>query len=130
MMLGNLLFLSFCFVSSACCCPEYFWNTFFFLWGLIRNRYVHFHVFCIQQCNKKLSAFLRWILKSAGVIENRPWPRIMITLITTAVILTMAVFNMVGLNKIFFYLIVLICLFGLGTLLSVMREKKYVSCMD
>ncbi|XP_029142229.1 adenylate cyclase type 2 [Protobothrops mucrosquamatus] len=52
----------------------------------------------LLQCNKKLSAFLRWILKSAGVIENRPWPRIMITLITTAVILTMAVFNMFFLN--------------------------------
>uniref|UniRef100_A0A8C6XWZ0 Adenylate cyclase type 2 n=1 Tax=Naja naja TaxID=35670 RepID=A0A8C6XWZ0_NAJNA len=52
----------------------------------------------LLQCNKKVSAFLRWILKSAGVIENRPWPRIMITLITTAVILTMAVFNMFFLN--------------------------------
>uniref|UniRef100_A0A670Y7N8 adenylate cyclase n=1 Tax=Pseudonaja textilis TaxID=8673 RepID=A0A670Y7N8_PSETE len=52
----------------------------------------------LLQCNKKLSAFLRWILKSAGVIENHPWPRIMITLITTAVILTMAVFNMFFLN--------------------------------
>ncbi|KAM6455047.1 adenylate cyclase type 2 [Liasis olivaceus] len=48
----------------------------------------------LLQCNKKLSAFLMWILKSAGVIENRPWPRITLTLITTAVILTMAVFNM------------------------------------
>nr|XP_060630042.1 adenylate cyclase type 2 [Anolis sagrei ordinatus] len=48
----------------------------------------------LLQCNKKVSASLMWILKSSGVIANRPWPRIMLTLITTAIILTMAVFNM------------------------------------
>ncbi|XP_015264841.1 PREDICTED: adenylate cyclase type 2 [Gekko japonicus] len=45
-------------------------------------------------CKKKVSAPLMWVLKSSGVIANRPWPRITITLITTAIILTMAVFNM------------------------------------
>ncbi|XP_066479800.1 adenylate cyclase type 2 [Tiliqua scincoides] len=48
----------------------------------------------LLQCNKKVSSSLMWILKSSGVIANRPWPRITLTLITTAVILTMAVFNM------------------------------------
>ncbi|XP_053099767.1 adenylate cyclase type 2 isoform X2 [Hemicordylus capensis] len=48
----------------------------------------------LLQCNKKVSTSLMWVLKSSGVIANRPWPRIMLTLITTAVILTMAVFNM------------------------------------
>lgn len=60
------------------------------------NRHCIFHVPLIQQCNKKVSASLMWVLKSSGVIANRPWPRIMITLITTAIILTMAVFNMVS----------------------------------
>ncbi|XP_060134154.1 adenylate cyclase type 2 isoform X2 [Zootoca vivipara] len=48
----------------------------------------------LLQCNKKVSASLMWILKSSGVIANQPWPRILLTLITTAIILTMAVFNM------------------------------------
>nr|XP_056718952.1 adenylate cyclase type 2 isoform X1 [Euleptes europaea] len=48
----------------------------------------------LLQCNKKASASLMWVLKSSGVIANRPWPRITLTLITTAIILTMAVFNM------------------------------------
>ncbi|XP_053253509.1 adenylate cyclase type 2 isoform X6 [Podarcis raffonei] len=48
----------------------------------------------LLQCNKKVSASLMWILKSSGVIANHPWPRILLTLITTAIILTMAVFNM------------------------------------
>ncbi|XP_060109757.1 adenylate cyclase type 2 [Heteronotia binoei] len=48
----------------------------------------------LLQCNKKVSDSLMWVLKSSGVIANHPWLRIMITLITTAIILTMAVFNM------------------------------------
>ncbi|XP_036880760.1 adenylate cyclase type 2 isoform X2 [Manis javanica] len=45
-------------------------------------------------CSKKASASLLWLLKSSGIIANRPWPRISLTVITTAIILTMAVFNM------------------------------------
>uniref|UniRef100_A0A8C3M8J3 adenylate cyclase n=1 Tax=Chrysolophus pictus TaxID=9089 RepID=A0A8C3M8J3_CHRPC len=48
----------------------------------------------LLQCSKKASASLLWILKSSGIIANRPWPRITLTLTTTAIILTMAVFNM------------------------------------
>uniref|UniRef100_A0ABM5GA77 adenylate cyclase n=1 Tax=Pogona vitticeps TaxID=103695 RepID=A0ABM5GA77_9SAUR len=48
----------------------------------------------LLQCNKEISASLMWVLKSSGVIANRPWPRIVFTLITTAITLTMAVFNM------------------------------------
>ncbi|XP_044298783.1 adenylate cyclase type 2 isoform X1 [Varanus komodoensis] len=48
----------------------------------------------LLQCNNKVSTSLVWILKSSSVIANRPWPRIMLTLITTSIILTMAVFNM------------------------------------
>lgn len=49
-----------------------------------------------QQCSKKASASLMWLLKSSGIIANRPWPRISLTVITTAIILIMAVFNMVS----------------------------------
>uniref|UniRef100_A0A8C6ZRZ3 adenylate cyclase n=1 Tax=Nothoprocta perdicaria TaxID=30464 RepID=A0A8C6ZRZ3_NOTPE len=49
----------------------------------------------LLQCSKKASASLLWILKSSGIIANRPWPRITLTLTTTAIILTMAVLNMV-----------------------------------
>ncbi|XP_036752610.2 adenylate cyclase type 2 isoform X2 [Manis pentadactyla] len=45
-------------------------------------------------CSKKASASFLWLLKSSGIIANRPWPRISLTVITTAIILTMAVFNM------------------------------------
>ncbi|XP_078248691.1 adenylate cyclase type 2 isoform X2 [Pogona vitticeps] len=48
----------------------------------------------LLQCNKEISSSLMWVLKSSGVIANRPWPRIVFTLITTAITLTMAVFNM------------------------------------
>uniref|UniRef100_A0AC11CVQ1 Adenylate cyclase 2 n=1 Tax=Ovis aries TaxID=9940 RepID=A0AC11CVQ1_SHEEP len=48
----------------------------------------------LLQCSKKASASLLWLLKSSGIIANRPWPRISLTVITTAIILTMAVFNM------------------------------------
>uniref|UniRef100_A0A7N9D6V5 Adenylate cyclase type 2 n=1 Tax=Macaca fascicularis TaxID=9541 RepID=A0A7N9D6V5_MACFA len=47
-----------------------------------------------EQCSKKASPLLMWLLKSSGIIANRPWPRISLTIITTAIILTMAVFNM------------------------------------
>uniref|UniRef100_G1RL77 Adenylate cyclase type 2 n=1 Tax=Nomascus leucogenys TaxID=61853 RepID=G1RL77_NOMLE len=46
------------------------------------------------QCSKKASPLLMWLLKSSGIIANRPWPRISLTIITTAIILMMAVFNM------------------------------------
>ncbi|KAG8516167.1 Adenylate cyclase type 2, partial [Galemys pyrenaicus] len=48
----------------------------------------------LLQCSKKASASLLWLLKSSGIIANRPWPRISLTVVTTAIILTMAVFNM------------------------------------
>uniref|UniRef100_A0A671DT36 Adenylate cyclase type 2 n=1 Tax=Rhinolophus ferrumequinum TaxID=59479 RepID=A0A671DT36_RHIFE len=47
----------------------------------------------LLQCSKKASASLLWLLKSSGIIANRPWPRVSLTVITTAIILTMAVFN-------------------------------------
>uniref|UniRef100_A0A8D0GNI4 adenylate cyclase n=1 Tax=Sphenodon punctatus TaxID=8508 RepID=A0A8D0GNI4_SPHPU len=47
------------------------------------------------RCTKKASASLMWILKSSGIIANHPWPRITLTLTTTTIILTMAIFNMV-----------------------------------
>lgn len=48
----------------------------------------------LLQCSKKASASLLWLLKSSGVIANRPWPQISLTVITTAIVLTMAVLNM------------------------------------
>ncbi|XP_072814976.1 adenylate cyclase type 2 isoform X2 [Vicugna pacos] len=48
----------------------------------------------LLQCSKKASASLLWLLKSSSIIASRPWPRISLTVITTAIILTMAVFNM------------------------------------
>ncbi|XP_075442285.1 adenylate cyclase type 2 isoform X2 [Ascaphus truei] len=45
-------------------------------------------------CSKKASASFLWILKSSGIILNRPWPRITLTVTTTTIILTMAIFNM------------------------------------
>ncbi|XP_069898264.1 adenylate cyclase type 2 isoform X2 [Dipodomys merriami] len=48
----------------------------------------------LLQCSKKASASLMWLLKSSSIIANRPWPRVSLTIITTAIILTMAVFNM------------------------------------
>ncbi|RXM31487.1 hypothetical protein EOD39_6928 [Acipenser ruthenus] len=48
----------------------------------------------ILQCSKKASALLMWILKFSGIIANKPWPRITLTMTTTALILIMAVFNM------------------------------------
>ncbi|XP_030407539.1 adenylate cyclase type 2 isoform X2 [Gopherus evgoodei] len=48
----------------------------------------------LLQCSKKASASLLWILKSSGIIANRPWPRITLTLTTTTITLTMAILNM------------------------------------
>ncbi|XP_041104396.1 adenylate cyclase type 2-like [Polyodon spathula] len=48
----------------------------------------------LLQCSKKASTSLLWILKSSGIIANKPWPRITLTMTTTALILIMAVFNM------------------------------------
>ncbi|XP_007447984.1 PREDICTED: adenylate cyclase type 2 isoform X2 [Lipotes vexillifer] len=53
----------------------------------------------LLQCSKKASASLLWLLKSSGIIAKRPWPRISLTAITTAIILTMAVFNMFFLSE-------------------------------
>uniref|UniRef100_A0A8C5M712 Adenylate cyclase type 4 n=1 Tax=Leptobrachium leishanense TaxID=445787 RepID=A0A8C5M712_9ANUR len=48
----------------------------------------------LLQCSKKASASFLWILKSSGLILNRPWPRITLTVMTTTIILTMAICNM------------------------------------
>ncbi|KAL2779859.1 adenylate cyclase type 2 [Daubentonia madagascariensis] len=48
----------------------------------------------LVQCSTKASPPLMWLLKSSGIIANRPWPRIFLTVLTTAIVLTMAVFNM------------------------------------
>uniref|UniRef100_A0A4W3I4W5 Adenylate cyclase type 2 n=1 Tax=Callorhinchus milii TaxID=7868 RepID=A0A4W3I4W5_CALMI len=48
----------------------------------------------IQQCSKKTSASLLWILKSSEIIANRPVPRLTLTVTATTVILVMAMFNM------------------------------------
>ncbi|XP_069469825.1 adenylate cyclase type 2 [Ambystoma mexicanum] len=48
----------------------------------------------LLHCSKKASASLLWILKSSGIIANRPGPRITLTVTTTTIILTMAIFNM------------------------------------
>ncbi|XP_066886882.1 adenylate cyclase type 2 isoform X3 [Kogia breviceps] len=53
----------------------------------------------LLQCSKKASAPLLWLLKSSGIIANRPWPRMSLTVIATAIILTMAVFNMFFLSE-------------------------------
>ncbi|XP_021322527.1 adenylate cyclase type 2 isoform X2 [Danio rerio] len=46
------------------------------------------------QCKKTASASWVWILRSSGIIASKPWPRITLTMATTALILIMAVFNM------------------------------------
>ncbi|XP_075864044.1 adenylate cyclase type 2 isoform X2 [Microcebus murinus] len=48
----------------------------------------------LLQCSKKASPPLMWLLKSSGIIANRFWPRIFLTVVTTAIVLIMAVFNM------------------------------------
>ncbi|KAJ8395242.1 hypothetical protein AAFF_G00034440 [Aldrovandia affinis] len=46
------------------------------------------------QCSKSASSTLLWILSSSRIIANKPWPRLTLTMATTTLILTMAVFNM------------------------------------
>ncbi|KAF3691687.1 Adenylate cyclase type 2 [Channa argus] len=45
-------------------------------------------------CSKSASTSWMWLLRSSVIIANKPWPRITITMTTTALILVMAVFNM------------------------------------
>lgn len=49
-----------------------------------------------QHCSKSASASWMWLLRSSVIIANKPWPRITLTMTTTALILIMAVFNMVS----------------------------------
>ncbi|XP_048850294.1 adenylate cyclase type 2b isoform X2 [Brienomyrus brachyistius] len=48
----------------------------------------------LMECTKGTSNPLVWILSSSRIIANRPWPRLAVTVATTALILIMAVFNM------------------------------------
>ncbi|XP_063735623.1 adenylate cyclase type 2 [Eleginops maclovinus] len=45
-------------------------------------------------CSKSSSTSWMWLLRSSVIIANKPWPRITLTMTTTALILIMAVFNM------------------------------------
>uniref|UniRef100_A0AAQ5YAL6 adenylate cyclase n=1 Tax=Amphiprion ocellaris TaxID=80972 RepID=A0AAQ5YAL6_AMPOC len=45
-------------------------------------------------CSKSASSSWTWLLRSSVIIANKPWPRITLTMTTTALILIMAVFNM------------------------------------
>ncbi|XP_051812959.1 adenylate cyclase type 2 [Acanthochromis polyacanthus] len=45
-------------------------------------------------CSKSASSSWMWLLRSSVIIANKPWPRITLTMTTTALILIMAVFNM------------------------------------
>uniref|UniRef100_A0A3B4YFJ4 Adenylate cyclase type 2 n=1 Tax=Seriola lalandi dorsalis TaxID=1841481 RepID=A0A3B4YFJ4_SERLL len=45
-------------------------------------------------CSKSASTSWMWLLRSSVIIANKPWPRITLTMTTTALILIMAVFNM------------------------------------
>lgn len=49
-----------------------------------------------QHCSKSASTSWMWLLRSSVIIANKPWPRITLTMTTTALILIMAVFNMVS----------------------------------
>ncbi|XP_043921345.1 adenylate cyclase type 2 [Protopterus annectens] len=53
----------------------------------------------LLQCNTKASDSLMWILKSSGIIANNPWPRMALTVTTTAIILIMSIFNMFFLDN-------------------------------
>ncbi|XP_028909907.1 adenylate cyclase type 2 isoform X2 [Ornithorhynchus anatinus] len=53
----------------------------------------------LLQCSKKAPGSLLWILKSSGIISNRPWPRITLTVTTTTIILMMAILNMFFLDE-------------------------------
>uniref|UniRef100_A0A668AFC0 Adenylate cyclase type 2 n=1 Tax=Myripristis murdjan TaxID=586833 RepID=A0A668AFC0_9TELE len=64
---------------------------------------IFFCIFIVQilvlpkyHCSKSASTSWMWLLRSSGIIANKPWPRITLTMTTTAVILIMAVFNMVS----------------------------------
>ncbi|CAG13574.1 unnamed protein product, partial [Tetraodon nigroviridis] len=48
----------------------------------------------LQHCSKSASTSWMWLLRSSVIIANKPWPRITLTMTTTALILIMAVFNM------------------------------------
>ncbi|XP_076135522.1 adenylate cyclase type 2 [Alosa pseudoharengus] len=52
-----------------------------------------------MHCSKTSSSSWLWLLRSSGVIANKPWPRITLTMATTALILVMAVFNMFFLDE-------------------------------
>ncbi|CAK6954395.1 adenylate cyclase type 2 isoform X3 [Scomber scombrus] len=45
-------------------------------------------------CSKSVPTSWMWLLRSSVIIANKPWPRITLTMTTTALILIMAVFNM------------------------------------
>ncbi|KAM7382616.1 hypothetical protein PAMP_002339 [Pampus punctatissimus] len=45
-------------------------------------------------CSKSAPSSWMWLLRSSVIIANKPWPRITLTMTTTALILIMAVFNM------------------------------------
>ncbi|KAF3840028.1 hypothetical protein F7725_018745 [Dissostichus mawsoni] len=47
-----------------------------------------------EHCSKSSSTSWMWLLRSSVIIANKPWPRITLTMTTTALILIMAVFNM------------------------------------
>lgn len=51
----------------------------------------------LQHGSKSASTSWMWLLRSSVIIANKPWPRITLTMTTTALILIMAVFNMVSL---------------------------------
>ncbi|CAL1610746.1 unnamed protein product [Knipowitschia caucasica] len=50
-------------------------------------------------CSRSASAPWLWLLRSSVIIANKPWPRITLTMTTTALILIMAVFNMFFLEE-------------------------------
>ncbi|XP_034058619.1 adenylate cyclase type 2 isoform X1 [Gymnodraco acuticeps] len=45
-------------------------------------------------CSKSSSTSWMWLMRSSVIIANKPWPRITLTMTTTALILMMSVFNM------------------------------------
>lgn len=62
--------------------------------------YISSHAFLyylsLQHCSKSVPTSWMWLLRSSVIIANKPWPRITLTMTTTALILIMAVFNMVS----------------------------------
>uniref|UniRef100_A0A3Q2YGE8 Adenylate cyclase type 2 n=1 Tax=Hippocampus comes TaxID=109280 RepID=A0A3Q2YGE8_HIPCM len=68
-----------------------------------------------------------WLLRSSVIIANKPWPRITLTLTTTALILTMAVFNMVS-----SYYLIYSCILGLiscSVFLRINYELKMITML-